>query len=127
MFGHVYHTGYMTDDVARAVAFYEQKFGGQLLKQVSQPDGTKMAFVKFGESEVELIEPGDKSRLGGKTGLIIDHVGYYVADLDKAMAELKAKGVKFGAGPTTSAMGYRMIFVDTDVTLGARIHLTEEK
>ena len=33
MFGTVYHTGYFTDDVARAVAFYEQQFGGKLLKQ----------------------------------------------------------------------------------------------
>ncbi len=127
MFGPVYHTGYNTDDVAKAVAFYEEAFGGKLLKQVTQPDGTKMAFVRFGDSEVELIEPADKSRLAGRTGLVIDHVGYFVDDLDKAVAEMKAKGVKFGAGPTVSAMGYRMIFLDTASTLGTRIHLTERK
>ena len=86
-----------------------------------------MAYVKVGDSEVELIEPADKSQLGGQTGLIIHHVGFFVPDLEKAMAELKANGVKLGPGPNTNVLGLRLIYIDFESTMGTRIHLTEAR
>lgn len=128
MLGKVYHTGYFTDDAEKATEFHLKAFNGEVIKKVTAPDGTKMNFVKMGDSEVELIEPADKSKLGGKTGLIIDHVGYEVKDLDAAIADLKAKGVRFqSAAPTVNAVGCRMIFLETADTQGTRIHLTEVK
>jgi methylmalonyl-CoA/ethylmalonyl-CoA epimerase len=128
MLGKVYHTGYFTDDAAKASAFHLNTFGGEVIKQTAAPDGTKVVFIRMGESEVELIEPGDKSKLAGKTGLIIDHIGYIVKDIDAAIADLKAKGVRFQSeAPTTNMVGHRMIFLDTADSLGTRIHLTEVK
>ncbi len=127
MLGNVYHVGYNTDDVGAAIALYERTFGGKLLKRTESAAAT-MAFVQVGDSEVELIEPKDKARLGGKKGLIIDHVGYITDDLDKAMADLAAKGVKFATpAPTLNQFGLRMIFLDAECTLGTRVHLTEVK
>lgn len=128
MLGIVYHVGYLTDDLTRAVAFYQETFGGRIVAQVSAGDGAKIAYVKVGDSEVELIEPADKSRLGGKMGLALDHVGYFVPDIDKAIADLKSRGVEFAsAEPTVSAVGYRMIYLEPASTLGTRLHLTELK
>jgi predicted enzyme related to lactoylglutathione lyase len=121
----VYHTGYLTDDLDRAVAFYEQIFGGKVLSRAANVKG-ETAFVMAGGFEVELIAPADKTRLAGRTGLVLDHVGYFVPDLDQAMAELKKKGAKFAGEPSVNPVGYRMIFLDTASSLGTRIHLTEK-
>ena len=114
MLGKVYHTGYFTDDAEKATEFHVKTFGGEVLKWVHSPNGGKISFVKMGESEVEIIEPGDKSGLAGKTGLIIDHIGYVVKDIDAEIADLKAKGIRFQSeAPTFNAFGNRMIFLDT--------------
>jgi methylmalonyl-CoA/ethylmalonyl-CoA epimerase len=122
----VYHTGYLTDDLDRAIAFYEKTFGGRVLSRVPHVRG-EVAFVRAGGFEVELIAPVDKARLAGRTGLVLDHVGYFVPDLDRAMAELKKKGAKFAGEPSLSSGGYRMVFLDAESSLGTRIHLTEER
>ncbi len=127
MFGTVHHIGYLTDDAGRDVALYERAFGGKVAAQRDTPDGGKMVFVRFGDSEVELIEPGDKSRLGGRPGLVLDHVSYFVDDIDKAIEQLRAGGVQFQPGPTVNMTGDRMIFLDTGSSGGTRIHLTEAR
>ena len=127
MFSDIYHIGYLTDDVARDIAFYQEVFGGELIAQAPGPDGvTKMAFLKVGNTEVELIEPGDKSRLGGRTGLILDHVGYLVPDIDAAVEQLRAKGIKFATeAPYTNALGHRLIYLDSATIQGTKMHLTQ--
>ncbi len=123
MFGIVYHTGYLTDDLEQAIAFYQKTFGGEVLGR--NPSATsKIAYVKIGESEVELIEPADKSRLGGRSGLIIDHVGYFVPDFDKAVADLAARGIRLASEPYVSAAGYRNVYLDPADTNGMVIHLS---
>jgi methylmalonyl-CoA/ethylmalonyl-CoA epimerase len=128
MLGKVYHTGYFTDDAAKGAAFHLNTFGGKILKQVDGAGGAKVIFISMGDSEVELIEPADKSKLGGKTGLIIDHIGYEVKDIDAAISDLKAKGIRFQTeAPTVNAVGLRMIFIEPEDACGTRIHLTEVK
>ncbi|HUE76010.1 MAG TPA: VOC family protein [Chloroflexota bacterium] len=127
MFDGVYHIGYLVDDVDKAISFYEATFGGELVGRSIAGDGiSKMAFIRCGETEVELIQPGDPARLGGRTGLIIDHVGYEVADIDAAVAELREKGVQFAApAPHVNSMGARLIYLDSASTMGTRVHLTQ--
>lgn len=127
MFGDVYHVGYLTDDIDAAVAFYERTFGGTLKMQTTSRDGaSRMAFVRVGQTEIELIEPNDKSRLGGRTGLIVDHVGYVVDSIDGEMTKLAERGIKFQTeAPYTNPEGARLIYLDSSTTQGARIHLTE--
>jgi methylmalonyl-CoA/ethylmalonyl-CoA epimerase len=127
VFDGIYHIGYWTDDITAAINFYQATFGGELFKEAIGADGkTKMAFLHIGSTDVELIEPGDKSVLGGQTGIIIHHVGYLVPDLEAAMAQLAARGVTFAAAaPNTTPTGARIIYLDTAYTNGARIHLTQ--
>ena len=125
MIGTVYHTGYLTDDLDRAVEFYRSTFGARVDREMVGASGDRMVFVQFGESEVELIVPADGSRLGGRTGLLIDHVGYYVADFDAALASLAAKGIRFATPEPTGVPSRRMIYLDAATTLGTRIHINE--
>lgn len=126
LFGQVHHTGYLTDDIEKAVDFYVKQFGGECFARGENADGMKMAFVKFGEGEVELIEPADKSRLEGKTGLFIDHIGYVTDDLESGIAELGKKGITFQAPMVNKISGRRLAYMDAKHTLGTRIHLTQK-
>jgi hypothetical protein len=56
---------------------------------------------------------------------VIDHVGYYVADFDAALAALKERGIGFATPEPTGAPGRRMIYLDAATTLGTRIHINE--
>lgn len=127
MFTGVYHIGYLTDDMAAAIDFYRRTFGAELKLETLSGDGvSKMAFVRIGQTEIELMEPGDKARLNGRTGLILDHVGYTVESIEADMARLSSKGVGFeSAAPRTNPEGARLIYLDSATTLGARIHITE--
>jgi catechol 2,3-dioxygenase-like lactoylglutathione lyase family enzyme len=126
MFSEIYHTGYQTDDMAAAVELLRRLFGGEVIAEMPATDGGKLAYVRAGGAEIEVIEPADKSRLGGRTGLILDHVGYAVEDIDQAIEKLRAEGVRFqSAAPTTNAVGQRMIYLDAATVAGTKMHLTE--
>lgn len=126
MFTDIYHTGYLTDDISGAIDLLRRAFGGTVILEMPASDGGRMAYLKVGSAEVEVIEPKDMSRLGGRRGLVLDHVGYSVEDMDAAVADLRARGVRFlTAQPTTNAVGQRMIYVDPSTCGGAKMHLTE--
>jgi methylmalonyl-CoA epimerase len=126
MFKDVYHIGYQTDDADAAVALYQQAFGGELKTQVTNPDGTRLVFVRIGNTEVEIIQPGDKSVLGGKTGLILHHIGYTVDNVEKALAELESKGYKrLWPEVRSNVEGARLIYMDPASLGGINMHLTE--
>jgi catechol 2,3-dioxygenase-like lactoylglutathione lyase family enzyme len=128
MFTGVYHVGYLTDNLARGVEFFEALFGSKTLIVANGDDGTRAAYIQVGDVQLEVIEPGDKSKLGGKTGLVVDHLGYDVADLDSTVAALKGQGIKFTTEqPTTNPLGSRMIFVEGASALGTRMHLNQAK
>jgi catechol 2,3-dioxygenase-like lactoylglutathione lyase family enzyme len=126
MLKRVHHVGYRVDDLERAIAMYESAFGGRVtLRGAMRGGAAQVAFVVSGETMVELIEPADKTGIAGK-GLVYDHIGYAVSDLDAAMANLRAKGFLFADGvPTVNLAGWRMAFFDKSSMLGARVHLTE--
>lgn len=127
MFTDVYHICYLTDDLDAAIALYRQAFGAELTLQVESPaTGSKMAYLQVGGTQVELIEPADKARLNGQTGLVYDHIGYVVESIAAEMERLKVRGINFAtAEPKTSAEGARLIYLDSTNMQGARIHLTE--
>ncbi len=125
MFTDIYHSAYLTDDISAAIDIF-RAFGGTVALQAPSSDGGRMAYVSVGGAEIELIEPKDKSRLGGRSGLVLDHVGYSVPDIDAAIADLQGRGVRFlTAQPTTNAVGQRMIQIDPATCGGTKIHLTE--
>ena len=125
MFRKIQHAGYLVEDIDAAVAWYEKTFGGAKIGGGEAEMG-KLAFVRVGEAEVELIEPADRSQLTGGGDHVFHHIGYFLPDLDKAVADYKARGYKFATEqPWVNAAGYRLIFFDTSCTNGTRIHLTD--
>ena len=91
-----------------------------------------IAFFPVGDSEVELLEStasdGPIARYIEKNGEGMQHIALRVDDLDAALAELKAKGVRLiDEKPRYGAGGARIAFVHPKSTGGILLELSERK
>ena len=131
MFEKIQHIGYLTPHLEAAVAWFEKSFGatnaggGPLNKSMAMPSGGRNAYVRFGNAEAELLEPEDKSDLSSEV-LTMHHVGYVVADINRSIDELTARGFEFaGDKPFTNVMGQQLLYFDSASTNGVKMHLTQ--
>jgi methylmalonyl-CoA/ethylmalonyl-CoA epimerase len=92
----------------------------------------KVAFFPVGDSEVELLEStspdGPIAKHIEKNGEGIQHIALRVDDLEAALAELKAKGIRLiDEKPRYGAGGARIAFVHPKSTGGILLELSEKK
>jgi len=114
------HVHLNSADVAAAVDFYIDKFGGVNLGEV-EVAGTKMTLVGFGGARLLI---NDKAPTGPPAGSSVDHIGFNVVDLDAAAVELKSKGAEFLMEPIAIAEGVKIAFVTGPD--GVMIELSQE-
>ena len=132
MFDKIQHIGYLVSDLDAAVEWFSKTFGGQnaggsnLGDGIVVPSGGRNAFVHFGQIEVELIEPNDKSAIPDNS-LVMHHVGYVVEDINGSMEELKGRGFRFiSDAPNTNVMGQQVLYFHPETTNGVLMHLTQQ-
>jgi catechol 2,3-dioxygenase-like lactoylglutathione lyase family enzyme len=92
------HVGVIVDDLGQGKRFLAEVFGLSLEREYDLKDrGSKVAFFRSGDTEIELIQLTDleasEKRLRGRQGRV-DHIGFEVDDLEKTVAELRARGVE---------------------------------
>jgi len=90
----------------------------------------KTAFMPIGESEIELLESTDPEGPIGKflaaKGQGVHHLAFRVANIEVALAELKAKGVRLiDETPRYGAGGARIAFIHPKATGGVLVELCE--
>ena len=131
MFTDIQHIGYLIDDLDLGIAWFAKAFGAvnaggtKMQNSPMVPSGGRNAFVRFGDAEVELMEPGDKSGLPKNT-LVMHHVGWVVADIKASAAQARATGLTFLAeAPYTNPMGQQVHYFDPASTSGVWMHLTQ--
>lgn len=88
------------------------------------------AFFPVGDSEVELLEStsseGPIAKYIEKKGEGIQHIAFRVEDIDAALAELKAKGVRLiDETPRKGAGGAKIAFLHPKSTGGVLVELSE--
>lgn len=88
------------------------------------------AFFPVGESEVELLESttsdGPVARYLKKKGEGIHHIAFRVENIQAALEELKAKGIKLiDEKPRKGAGGAKIAFVHPESTNGILVELCE--
>lgn len=88
------------------------------------------AFFPVGESEVELLEStspdGPIARHIEKKGEGIQHVAFRVENIEAALAELKAKGIRLiDETPRKGAGGAKIAFLHPKSTNGILVELSE--
>lgn len=92
--------------------------------------GVRLAMLPIGESALELLEP---QREDGRTaewirdrGEGLFHICLEVDDIDAALDDMRAKGVKLrDEVPRIGHGGHRIAFLDPDSTAGILIELVE--
>lgn len=132
MFDKIQHIGYYTADLDAAVAWFRQGFGaeradgGPVASSVQVPGGGVNAFLRFGQVEVELIQPADAASIPPAETLVMHHVAYVVPDIRQAIADCQARGFKFLAdAPRTNQLGQQLLYFDPATTNGVLLHLTQ--
>lgn len=102
-------------DMERSVAFYRDVLGLKLQFQTpewSQLDAGNIQVGLHGESEHLKVHPTESAQFG-----------FYVNDIQKAVTELKSKGVHVLMPPKQEDFGWLSIFTDPD---GYHIQLCQQ-
>jgi methylmalonyl-CoA/ethylmalonyl-CoA epimerase len=125
----VEHIAIAVESLKESVELLATTFGLPLAyeEQIGQ---TRLAMLPVGESYLELLEgQGPESgvtRWIAEKGTGLFHICFEVDDIDGALAELKAKGVKLrDETPRIGHGGARIAFLDPSATGNVLIELAE--
>lgn len=93
------HIGIAVNSLEAAIPFYRDQLGMEFEgSEVVEDQKVKVAFLKVGESRIELLEPTSEespvAKYIAKKGEGIHHIAYEVEDVEKALAEMKEKDVR---------------------------------
>jgi methylmalonyl-CoA/ethylmalonyl-CoA epimerase len=116
------HVGIACRDLEQAIAFYESTFGLEVVsRERGEDQGVNEAMLRVadapaGTSYIQLLEPlGPDTPVGrflARRGEGVHHIGYGVADVTAALAEIGATGVRLiDARPRHGSMGASIAFL----------------
>lgn len=122
MFTRIDHIGVAVKDLDAAIKLYERSFEMELVhRERVESQGVEAVLLDVGDGHVELLAPlGDDTPVGKfivKKGEGIHHVAYAVEDIDSALVQAKANGLKLiDKEPRTGIRGSRVAFVHPATT-----------
>ena len=132
----IHHIGLVTDDVERTKKLFLEKLGCEP-NRIQEVDSkrAKVAFLRMGDIEIEIMQPKDPSNQNFKIlerngGPCLSHIAFSVPETASVGTELSGKGVKFlsGFGPGTySGRGYGTMFLEPDEVDGILIQVVSDK
>jgi len=127
------HMGIAVKDLEEAKKVYTDLLGLEVHgEEVVEEQKVKVVFIPVGDSEVELLESTDPegpiAKFIEKNGEGIQHIAFRVDDIEKALEELKQKGVRLiDEKPRYGAGGAKIAFIHPKATKGVLIELCERK
>lgn len=131
MIDRVDHIGIAVQDLAAALALYQDALGlgAAEVEEVAEQQ-VRVAVLHAGETRVELLEStapeGPVGRFLEKRGEGIHHICFAVDDIERALAGLRQAGVKLlDERPRIGAGGRRIAFVNPRSAHGVLIELSE--
>ena len=126
------HIGIAVNSIEEAKKLYEM-LGLEVteIEEVAEQK-VKVAFMPVGDSEVELLESTDPegpvAKFIEKKGQGMQHIAFRVDDIEAALEELKANGVKLiDEKPRYGAGGARIAFLHPKSTNGVLVEISERK
>jgi methylmalonyl-CoA epimerase len=131
MLGRIDHIGVAVEELDAALTLYRDVLGMELVhRETVTEQGVEAVLLDVGEGHVELLAPlGPETPVGkflAKKGPGLHHVAYQVADIDTALQQLKAAGVRLiDETPRTGIRGSRVAFVHPAATGGALTEIVQ--
>jgi methylmalonyl-CoA/ethylmalonyl-CoA epimerase len=125
------HIGIAVQSLDDTVAFYRDVMGLEV-SATEIFNGMKIAFLRIGDSELELLEDltpdGAIARHVAKRGEGLQHVAYRVDNIEQALAEMRAKGLTLiDEQPRPGARQARVAFLHPKSTKGVLIEFVEPR
>ena len=128
---HIDHIGVAVNEIEQAGKFYTDVLGLKIEDVENVADQkVNVAFIPITDSEVELLEStepdGPIARYISARGEGVQHIAFRVEDIDKALEELKEKGVRLiDQAPRKGAGGARIAFIHPKETNGVLVEVCE--
>lgn len=128
---------YRLDHVGIAVASIEESLDvyralglAESGRETVESQGVVTAFLPLGETRLELLEPTNAespvAKFLAKRGPGVHHLCFAVADLERSLADLKARGFRLvNEIPVEGAGGRRVAFLHPSAGHGVLIELSE--
>jgi methylmalonyl-CoA/ethylmalonyl-CoA epimerase len=127
---HIDHIGVAVKSIQQASKFYEMM--GLSVESIEKVADQKVnvAFIPITDSEVELLEStepdGPVAKHIAARGEGIQHIAFRVENINEALDELKAKGVRLiDQEPRLGAGGAKIAFIHPKETHGVLIEICE--
>lgn len=133
MVNKVDHIGIAVSNLDEAIKLYEEVLGVKLHgTEIVEKQKVKVAFLPVGDTEVELLEATSPDSPIAKyieaKGQGIQHLAFRVDDIEKALEEMKERGMRLiDEKPRYGAGGARIAFLHPKSTNGVLIELCERK
>jgi len=127
------HIGIAVKDLEQAKKFYTEVLGMTVMgEETVEQQKVKVCFIPCGDSELELLEStspdGPIAKFIDKNGQGVQHIALKVDNIEAAIADLKAKGVRMiDEVPRYGAGGASIAFVHPKSTGGILLELSERK
>jgi methylmalonyl-CoA epimerase len=131
VFGRIDHIGIAVEKLDAAIALYEGAYGMEVVhRETVAEQGVEAVLLDVGENHVELLAPlGPDTPVGkflAKKGPGLHHVAYQVPDIDAALGELRAAGLRLiDETPRTGIRSSRVAFLHPSATGGVLTEIVE--
>jgi methylmalonyl-CoA/ethylmalonyl-CoA epimerase len=125
------HVSIAVENVDEAAKFYRDVLGLEVTRTVTLDDRQlKIAFIKIGETELELLEPLNQDntvrRYLDRWGPGLHHICFEVDDVADSMETLKSRGAEFtDTEPRPGAVG-QVAFIAPASTGGVLVEINQE-
>lgn len=83
------HIGIKASNMDKAIIFYTQVLGFELIKRI-KPGDVELVFLKLGETVIELVEVNDGKQFSDG---VVNHIAFRVQDIFEAVEWLKSHKV----------------------------------
>lgn len=127
------HVGIAVKNLEEAIRFYTEILGLKMEQiEVVEDQKVKVAFIPIGDTEIELLESTDPegpiAKYIEKKGEGIQHIAYRVDDIDKALEDMRQKGIRLiDQQPRYGAGGARIAFLHPKSTYGVLVELSQRE
>lgn len=130
MFERIDHVGIVVKDLDAALATYCDLLGFRLLERIAIPEQlVEAAFLDGGNGTIELIAPTDTesgtARYLENRGEGTHHICFEVADIEAALAALRAQGLRLVDETPRRGVHGRVAFVHPKATHGVMLELLQ--
>lgn len=131
MFGLIDHVGIAVDDLEAALALYEGTMKMTVAhRETVEDQGVEAVLLDVGSTHVELLRPlGPETAVGKfltRRGPGLHHVAYRVDEIEAALAQLRAAGVRLiDEHPRIGIRQSRVAFLHPSSTAGVLTELVE--